>query len=159
MSEDLVLQSFIVSSSLQSTVYEAAHYALFLKAINNKRSVMWQFTVSNLISNVLVSFILFIVVLLLCCMKYLNGKLGYLAPTIFNWYYCCNYFYYYNTVNNNYKGNAICSLKKLVLTLAGLFSCHFSSSSSSSSSSGGGSDMTLNNIFFFLPQQVPFVLY
>jgi len=31
---------------------------------------------------------LFIVVLLFCCMKYLNGKVGYLAPTIFCCYHC-----------------------------------------------------------------------
>jgi len=63
-------------------------------------------------------FLKFIVVLLLCCMKYLNGKLEYLAPIIFYWYYCCNYFYCYNTVNNNCNSNAICSLKQHIFGLS-----------------------------------------
>jgi len=61
-----------------------------------------------------VFFFLFTVVLLLCYMKYLNGKMDYLAPIIFYWYYCCIYFYCYNTVNNNCQSNAVCSLKQHV---------------------------------------------
>ena len=61
----------------------------FLKAASNMRSVRWQHTVSiwYQTSSVCLSFFfsLFIVFLLLCYMKYLNGKVGYLAPTVF----CC----------------------------------------------------------------------
>ena len=57
-------------------------------------------------------YFLFIVFLLLCYMKCLNGKLGYIAQIIFYW--CCsfNYFYFYNTVKINCNSNAVCSLKR-----------------------------------------------
>ena len=67
-------------------------FCCLLKTTNTMPSVMWQHTVSSLISNVFSLFFflfsLFIVVLLLCCMKYLNGKVGYLASAIFC---CCCY--------------------------------------------------------------------
>ena len=67
----------------------------FLKTANTVRFVMWQCTVSSLISNVFTffsfSFSLFIVFLLFCYMKYLNRNLCYLAPAIFCCCCCCCY--------------------------------------------------------------------
>jgi len=51
---------------MQSAVYEAANYVLFVKAASNMCFVMWQWTVSNLISKVF-SMFSFLYLLLSCC--------------------------------------------------------------------------------------------
>jgi len=82
------------NSHISSKLHIIAQHSLcscllccFLKAANNMCSVRWQCTVSSLISNVcslffFLFFCLFIVVLLLRCMKYVNWKVGYPAPTL-----------------------------------------------------------------------------
>ena len=58
----------------------------FLRAADNVRSVRWQRSGQQSISHIFILFSyffpLFIVVLLLFCVKYLNGKVVYLAPTL-----------------------------------------------------------------------------
>jgi len=77
---------------LQSTVYESAHYAVFLRhpiiCILLGGSVLSAIWYQMCAVGFSFFFSLFIVVLLFCCMKYLNGKLGYLAWTIFCCYHC-----------------------------------------------------------------------
>ena len=58
----LILQPFILSSCLHSAVYGAAHCALFVKATNSMRSVMWQCTVSSVICGSVLSAVWYVVV-------------------------------------------------------------------------------------------------
>jgi len=58
----------------------------FLRAADNVRSVRWQRSGQQSISHIVILFSFFfsefIVVLLLFCVKYLNGKVDYLASTL-----------------------------------------------------------------------------